>query len=65
MMSKETLEQRINREREEMKLAPWQFAPSEIDDGPSPYLDGAGLDSWKQAQEWRRQIRETNPKYFD
>jgi hypothetical protein len=65
-MTRETLQQRIARERHEMNLMPWQFAPSEIGDGPSPYPPGtAGHESWRQAQEWRAEIRKKNPHYFD
>jgi hypothetical protein len=44
----ETLEQRIAREREEMRLA-WQLTPSEVDDGPSPYpCFTAGYKAWEE-----------------
>lgn len=64
-MTRETLAQRIARERHEMNLQPWQFAPSEIDDDESPYPPGtAGYESWRQAQQWRAEIRRRNPGYF-
>lgn len=53
-----TLEERIDREREALGLRPWQFAPSEVDDGPCPYPSPLAIAAWKQAQEWRRQMRE-------
>lgn len=53
------LKERIRRERQAMNLAPWQFAPSEVDDGPNPWPKGtAGHTSWIQAQRWRRELRE-------
>jgi len=60
-----TREQRIAAEREQMNLRPWQFAPSEIDDGPCPYPPGsAGAQGWAQAQAWRAEIRKRDPRYF-
>lgn len=65
-MARETLQQRIKRERQELRLQPWQFSPSEIDDDESPYPPGtAGYESWQQAQQWRAAIRKKNPNYFD
>lgn len=65
-MARETLQRRIARERQELRLMPWQFAPSEIDDDESPYPPGtAGHESWRQAQQWRAEIRRRNPGYFD
>lgn len=58
-------EERVRRERAELQIPPWGFAPSEADDGPSPYPPtSAGAIAWAQAQEWRRQIRERDPHYF-
>jgi hypothetical protein len=63
---RETLEERIDRERRQMHLSPWQFAPSEVDDGPNPYTPGvAGYRSWIEAQAWRDAIRKREPSYFD
>ncbi|HEV2037529.1 MAG TPA: hypothetical protein VGQ96_02895, partial [Candidatus Eremiobacteraceae bacterium] len=48
---------RIDRERQILKLRPWEFAPSEVDDGPSPYPPRCGAhDAWIQAQAWRREL---------
>ena len=61
-----SLSERIEHERLEMRLNPWQFAPSEIDDGPCPYSHSSiGAESWKQAQRWRAEIRKRDPEYFD
>lgn len=61
-----TLEERIiRRERAELNVPPWGFAPSEIDDGPCPYPPGsAGAQGWAQAQAWRAEIRKRDPRYF-
>jgi hypothetical protein len=65
-MTTETLKQRIERERRELGLKPWQFAPSQVDDGPSLYPPGsAGHPAWLQAQAWRAEIRAKKPGYFD
>jgi hypothetical protein len=64
----EAREQRISRERQEMGLRPWQFAPSEIDDGPNHYARTpacAGYAAWEQAKRWRAKIRQRDPHYFD
>ncbi len=64
----ETRAERIARERKELDLRPWEFAPSEVTDGPNPYADDpnkAGFASWNKAQELRRQIRAKCPHYFD
>lgn len=62
----EALKQRIERERAALKLKPWQFSPSEVDDGASPWPPGsAGHASWQQAQQWRAEIRKKSPDYFD
>lgn len=53
-----TLEERIDREREALGLRPWEFAPSEVDDGPCPYSSPVVIEAWKRAQEWRRQMQE-------
>lgn len=61
-----TRSERIAAERERLNLRPWQFAPSEVNDGPSPYTGGcAGHVAWIEAQAWRAEIRERNPDYFD
>jgi len=61
-----TQDDRIAAERERMNLKPWQFAPSEVNDGPSPYTGNcAGHASWIEAQAWRAEIREYDPGYFD
>lgn len=57
---------RIATERKRMRLAPWQFSPSEISDGPNPYSPlVAGYRAWLEAQRWRAEIREHDPDYFD
>jgi len=62
----DALRERIARERREMNLRPWQFAPSEIDAGPCPYPAGsAGARGWAQAQQWRAEIRERDPRDFE
>jgi hypothetical protein len=62
---KEMLAQRIKRERRELNLAPWQFAPSEVD-GRNPYpASSAGGASWIEAQEMRAEIERRDPHYFD
>jgi hypothetical protein len=56
---------RIERERREMALKPWQLAPSEVDDGPSPWPSGtAGFDAWQEAQRQRAEILARDPDYF-
>jgi hypothetical protein len=66
-MATENRRARIERERREMNLRPWQRAPSEVtDDALPPYPVGAmGRAAWLEAQQWRRQIRERDPRYFD
>lgn len=57
--------ERVASERERLNLRPWQFAPSEVDDGPNPYTAGtAGHAAWITAQVWRAEIREHDPSYF-
>lgn len=57
---------RIKQEREKMALRPWQFAPSEVDDGPNPCKPGTmGHASWPEAQKWRAELRAADPHYFD
>lgn len=52
-MTKRT--ERINRQRERLGLAPWEFAPLEVDNGPVPYPpDTAGHQSWRQALALKR-----------
>lgn len=64
MTSKEMLAERIKRERRELNLRPWQFAPSEVG-GKSPYPAGsAGCDSWGEAQAMRAEILLRDPHYF-
>ena len=61
-----SLDERIAAERERLNLSPWQFAPSEVSDGASPYPPGsAGHYAWQQAQQWRAEIRVRDPGYFD
>jgi len=63
-MSKETLAARIKRERRELNLRPWQFAPSEVD-GKSPYpANSAGGISWAEAIQMRAEIMRRDPHYF-
>ncbi len=57
-MTEEELEEKIRREREALGCKPWEFAPSEVDDGPNPYPPGtAGHASWERAQALRAQLR--------
>jgi hypothetical protein len=57
---------RIADERKRMALKPWQYAPSEVDDGPNPYPPSAGAhQSWIEAQQWRAEIRASDPEYFN
>ena len=61
-----SLDERVADERRRLNLRPWQIAPFEVDDGPSPYSPGAaGYDAWQQAQKWRAEIRARDPGYFD
>lgn len=65
-MTDDKRKERIARERAELQLAPWQFAPSEVDDAPPTYGPStAGYASWLQAQAWRIEIRRRDPHYFD
>ncbi|OGI41825.1 MAG: hypothetical protein A2150_00480 [Candidatus Muproteobacteria bacterium RBG_16_64_11] len=67
MMTKrnEILTQRIKRERRELNLAPWQFAPSEVDAGKCPYpVHSVGGDSWAEARAMREEILLRDPHYF-
>lgn len=44
--------ERIRREREALQLKPWEFAPSEVDDGPCPYPPTTGgAVAWARAVE--------------
>lgn len=55
----------MRRERTELRIPPWGFAPSEIDDGPCPYpASSAGAAGWEQAQRWREEIRQRDPNCF-
>jgi hypothetical protein len=66
MTTKEKLHERIERERREMRLRPWEFSPSQVDEEPNPYPPGSmGFQSWEKAVQWRREIRERDPNYFD
>lgn len=61
-----TREERIRHERAAMRIPPWGFAPSEVDDGPCPYSPtGPAGQAWAQAQAWRAEILERDPNYFD
>lgn len=63
-MSKETLEQRIERERQELNLRPWQYSPSQAD-GKNPFPPGSvGHYSWNVALEMRAAIKKRDPRYF-
>lgn len=65
----ESLKQRIDRERSEMNLRPWQYAPSEVfGQGESPYSATpgcAGHIAWLEAQAWCAEILFERPDYFD
>ncbi len=53
------LADRIALERKVLGLKPWELAPSEVDDGPSPWPPGtAGYESWGKAQEMRERLDE-------
>lgn len=53
-----TSDERIAAERKALKLAPWQFAPSQAV-GPNPYPVGtAGHTSWAEAQAWAAELAE-------
>lgn len=65
MKRKETLAERIKRERHELNLRPWEFAPSEVDAGENPYPPGcAGHSSWIEARTMRAEIKRRDPRYF-
>lgn len=50
MTKKPSKQERIARQCQRLGLAPWEFAPLEVDYGPVPYSPGtAGHESWKQA----------------
>lgn len=56
---------RIADERKRMNLRPWQLAPSEVDDGPSPWPPNCGgYQSWQEAQQQRAEILLRDPDYF-
>ena len=64
---RETREQRIKRERVEMNIRPWQFAPSAVFLGDNPWqgdTSAAGFTSWQTAQRQREEIHARNPDYF-
>jgi hypothetical protein len=52
---KPTTQEQIRRERELLKLAPWEFSPTEVQDFPCPYPPSTiGYRSWqKAAEQWR------------
>ena len=55
-----TNQKRIKAERKALNLRPWELAPSECDDGPSPWPPGTmGFISWRKAQALRREMKET------
>lgn len=57
------LTERIAKERKAMNLRPWEYAPSEVDDGPNPFPPGAaGHASWIQAQRWRAELKAKKAK---
>ena len=62
----ETRRARIERERQELHLRPWQLAPSQVtDDDPSPWPEGTmGAISWAAGQRWRVEIHEKQLGYF-
>lgn len=44
--------QRVRLERQALQLKPWEFAPSEVDEGPCPYPPtAAGAVAWDRAVE--------------
>ena len=56
-----TLEERIAAERVALNLRPWEFAPSQVNDGSNPYPAGCvGHAAWIRAQALRRQLSEAN-----
>lgn len=59
-------QERIAEERERLGLRPWELAPSEAGDWPSPWPESsAGHAAWTQAQKWRAEILARDPHYFD
>lgn len=57
--------QRIQKERADLRLKPWEFSPSEVDDGSCPYPpDSVGAASWHKAQRMRQSIKAQRPDYF-
>ena len=69
-MATETREDRaarIARERREMNVPPWGFAPSAVYVDYNPWerdKGSAGYVNWGIAQEQRRKIHANNPSYF-
>ena len=65
-MPTERRSERIERERREMALKPWQRSPSEVtdDDPPVHPVGTVGHESWLAAQKWRKEIRARQPDYF-
>lgn len=52
-----TKAERIRREREALKCAPWEFCPSEVDYGPNPYPPSVvGHRSWIRAVALKREL---------
>jgi hypothetical protein len=64
---RESRAERIARERREMNIKPWQFAPSAVSLDGNPWEadpGAAGFTSWKTAQQQRREIHARSPEYF-
>ena len=55
--------QRIADECVRLQVRPWQYAPSEICDGPCPF--GPGDAEWDRVTAQRAAIRTDSPGYFD
>lgn len=57
----------IAEEREVLSLAPWQFAPAEVDDGPNPWGRApcsAGFTAWNEAADLRRRLLAEDPTRY-
>ena len=58
-----TRRERIRKERAALGLRPWEFAPSEVSEGPNPYsANSVGHQSWARAQQMRRELAEAKRK---
>ena len=58
-------QQRIAAERQSLRLAPWQFTPSQVHGRSCPYAaDVYGLRSWRKATAQCAEILEADPTYF-